>query len=1027
MSDSESSGEIIDEVPEEPVPTIPPSSQNCATSDASNNDGESQQRTHTHRVSIEGVPSFGAQNTSTLPSFSGGAAEPLEAFPSMRVSDESGDAVPPLGDDSSEVSSPVLDGPIMQIGGQAPSDAVMLSRRRTDVCFSQQPEIEPSPGQSKKLSRRMNKSRMSQPEIKARSAKQKNLKTLVMNEIRLVETYPGYVRYHSDFEFVKKIGKGGFGVVWLANDLRYGQQVAVKEIIKEELVGRALKSFCREIETHAASTDPFVCPFVGFTIEPPYSIITKYMPGGTMRQKSVEVKKMGGVISGTEQTVIAMCVAHAIWKIHQAGIVHRDIKASNVLLDEAGMPYLTDFGIARFLVEKRKMSMNLGTLSHLAPEVLQTDDYTQKVDVYGYGMFLYEMAHHRLPFGGGKLPSKVLAEKITAGERPKVAPGLPKALVQLITSCWAQNPNERPNMCEIFMKFADGSVSFKGTKQSKVKALARQIMADDAMRLVNPPKPPEPSVDVDAILTRLRRRMSKRGPMKKKRVGRRPSIVTNVNLEIIPNISRNSLPDGAKVETIEFPPLTEKSEILANPKNPYFFSYIDYLCRHIQLSQFETLYEQLVPYILRVDEGTLTILNSLSQLINVDQKFLYTFCDERLFSSLPLSHEFDQINFLLFSSLMVFAPERVNQQMFRILAYFLKYRPEDTLCLFVYYAKKIDRIDDPFPTLDVFLSYARTFMDSPSGAMFIDVIFYLLIDYDEFHEARIKVIRPILSAFVKSPIKEVAVRAMSAICRLWSSEFRIPMKTLVSYLEVPELVEPALSLLKLVSPYPLAQVLVKALSAVPKTPSSYLVLLKFVVQEGADKLFLSTDVWMETSDPEQVPLAFRLFLYLFTAPENRDKLASKKRFATLMTHATAMQDAAILQGIAVVFRRLTYTPELTANLCSAGFYAELAAAAEVNQTLYQSAFLVIDKLCHSGFDIGYAVFLPLLFKTLPLRNNVTVAGINMLATLSAHSELHQYLADPAIVNYFEQLAAINQDNVTARTFLDNIRSTKCKE
>ena len=112
--------------------------------------------------------------------------------------------------------------------------------------------------------------------------------------------------------------------------------------------------------------------------------------------------------------------------------------------------------------------MNLGTMSHLAPEVLCTEDYTQKVDVYGYGMLLYEMAHNRLPFGGGKLPSKVLAEKILAGERPKIRSTVPKALAQLIQACWHQEPNKRPNMCEIFRLFADGSVAFKGTKQSRI-------------------------------------------------------------------------------------------------------------------------------------------------------------------------------------------------------------------------------------------------------------------------------------------------------------------------------------------------------------------------------------------------------------------------------------------------------------------------------------------------------------------------------------------------------------------------------
>ena len=194
-----------------------------------------------------------------------------------------------------------------------------------------------------------------------------------------------------DFDYGDVVGKGGFGEVRRAIDKKTGRECAVKTIFSERLEGSRLRRYIGEIETLAQCNNMFLVPFIGFTPNPPYTIVTEFMPNGALDRY---VRRKPGVapLSGTQLTAIAIGIAHGMKHIHSKGIIHRDLKAANVLLDSRLFPRIIDFGIARFEEHGRSgMTVKIGTPNYMAPELIQSSDYDNKVDVYAYAMILYEM------------------------------------------------------------------------------------------------------------------------------------------------------------------------------------------------------------------------------------------------------------------------------------------------------------------------------------------------------------------------------------------------------------------------------------------------------------------------------------------------------------------------------------------------------------------------------------------------------------------------------------------------------------
>jgi hypothetical protein len=245
---------------------------------------------------------------------------------------------------------------------------------------------------------------------------------------------------------LRPLGSGGSGSVWLARDERTGLDVALKIIARE---GKAAARAEREAAAAARLRHPACLRAYAFGRDSRHVYIAyEFVPGQTFR----EALRTGGL---TEDVAIEACaqVCDGLAHAHGAGILHRDVKPSNVLLTDGDRvsARVLDFGLAQMaeaetLTEQGDVP---GTLAYISPERLAGGEATPAADVWAVGVMLWEALAGRHPFWRGSMLET--ARAIEAGARPlgELRPDLPKRLLRLVDAALSTSPGRRPRAREL--------------------------------------------------------------------------------------------------------------------------------------------------------------------------------------------------------------------------------------------------------------------------------------------------------------------------------------------------------------------------------------------------------------------------------------------------------------------------------------------------------------------------------------------------------------------------------------------------
>jgi serine/threonine protein kinase len=249
------------------------------------------------------------------------------------------------------------------------------------------------------------------------------------------------------------IGRGSFGQVWRAHD-RADRPFAVK-ILRPDLAGEpeVVSRFVRERTMVVGLSSPHLVGVYDFVVEgDTLAIVMELVDGHDLRQELREK----GPLSPTEALRTSAAVCRGLAVVHARGIVHRDIKPGNVLLDPSHgrvTPKLTDFGVGWLYEDARVTSTSslVGTPEYMAPEYAMGGAVTPQVDVYAVGIMLYELVCGVTPFVGGN-PMAVLNRHISrAAVKPE---SMHPAVWELVEQLIAKDPLERPTASVAAMAMA---------------------------------------------------------------------------------------------------------------------------------------------------------------------------------------------------------------------------------------------------------------------------------------------------------------------------------------------------------------------------------------------------------------------------------------------------------------------------------------------------------------------------------------------------------------------------------------------
>src|SRR4051794_13460091 len=249
-----------------------------------------------------------------------------------------------------------------------------------------------------------------------------------------------------DYELLEEVGRGGQGVVFRARQKSLNRTVALKVISLGQWASKAhLKRFRREAEAAASLDHPCIVPIydVGERDGSCYFSM-KFVEGGQLdevvRHAPMPIRQAAELIAK---------VARTVHYAHQHGILHRDIKPGNILLDQKGEPHLTDFGLARLVETESTVTRTmevLGTPSHMAPEqaVGNNSRVSRATDVYGLGAVFYQLLTGHPPFAGGTTFETVQLVLDTEPRQPRLwNPKIDRDLATICLKCLEKDPQRR--------------------------------------------------------------------------------------------------------------------------------------------------------------------------------------------------------------------------------------------------------------------------------------------------------------------------------------------------------------------------------------------------------------------------------------------------------------------------------------------------------------------------------------------------------------------------------------------------------
>jgi len=900
------------------------------------------------------------------------------------------------------------------------------------------------------------------------------------------ERYKSLIINTERYQKVKSIGKGGYAEVWLVKDKETGADIALKQLFSE-ISPKQIQNFAREVDTMADTNHPFLLKFYGFSPLTPLSILTEYIPNGSLFH-FIRADPKGNFLNGTRKTLIAMGIASAMNFLHKRGIIHRDLKSMNILLDNELLPRICDFGIARFFSNSQEpITMHLGTPHWMAPESLYGKGYGFPVDVYGFAMVLYELLTFKIPWAGLD-PLSVTRTVVIENKRPKIPQTAPKSLRNLIVKCWQTNANARPTFAEIYRLFSTGAVFFEGTDYESVKKLNLQLIEKgyEKSRIAKKESPNSNTTNQNntPIKSESKRNtntesvssLGKNSLMAD--VSRNESIVINKENTYALNDSsdvasfKGHLPSLSESDSNTLTPVkilkpskphpripivesfrdnnletifSESSEqsnkedtkekhpsydelIVQNPSHPSFLVELKKLSQNNEANSI-LLFHQVIQPVINAepyDQSCLIALKALKTSIVCQQSFdLYI--QSRHFLKLPiLKPGFFEVSLDIL--IIIFSRDpSVFQGDFNVqLTSIITQDPEKALILIQHAVKHFYLMVDPWSIIDHLIIDSEWFISCSSAPEYLSTLFYVCHNCAEYRNARIESIMDIFMSSLQLYDRRILTVSLNAIFLL-SEQTPLIDGNIYSRLLLDDcLYENTIALLV---KFPIENAnsdLIDCLFECAQSNSSATVVLIGLAEDSSNSLLMiQSPWWLIECLPSRIDTV-RILLMILTHMELRNQILNIPELYKMFSLISEDADVNLLLCASSIIRSLPLCKALVKNLHSSGSLRSIIHYAfELNSENAISSLLRLIHFLSSAVYISEFALLPRKLKSiLKLKNNTSCLSLHVIVSLSQFKECANEFLAMGLEGYFRKLLSDPDYHDLALRFITNIEKYK---
>lgn len=209
-----------------------------------------------------------------------------------------------------------------------------------------------------------------------------------------------------DFKINRQVQSGGFGSVFSVQNLHTKEELAAKVINMKTDESHYKQMFSREISIMIRCRHPTIIRFHGYSLkdfnnQSNVTIFMEYAAKGSLADFLQKIQKglSDDLVNNTIRQIILVGIARGMMFLHQHKIIHRDLKPENILLDEDLHPHITDFGLSKFVDNfSQSQTQQCGTCKYMAPEVIESTHYSGKIDVYSFGILMYQVVTDMDPY-----------------------------------------------------------------------------------------------------------------------------------------------------------------------------------------------------------------------------------------------------------------------------------------------------------------------------------------------------------------------------------------------------------------------------------------------------------------------------------------------------------------------------------------------------------------------------------------------------------------------------------------------------